>query len=1449
MIRRAWLASLFLLAFLPAVASAQALLIDGLGGSRGFGTDCLSPNDDGSSAVIDLSTAFPGGLEFFGRRYTTFHVNTNGNITFDGSLSTFTPDSFPVADQPMIAPYWADVDIRGAACSGFGGDLGCSNPSTNGVWWHLESGRVVVTWDQVGHFSCEDTEKMSFQVVLTEGRYCGVPGDFDVEFRYNRCEWEVGSASGDNNDDGVCNAGDDPDCTPAQVGFDAGNLMDFVSIMGSRMNGIRNRVCMESNVGIPGVWRFQIRRGEVSCPDSGMSCDTGEMGVCGEGRTQCVGAGTECQQVLEPGDETCNGADDDCDGMTDEGDALCPDLQLCHRGACIDPCFEGGCGEGEVCTTTGVCAEVACEDVVCDPGQRCIGGACTSACDAVVCPSGQTCRLGTCQDLCDTVSCDACQVCIDGSCLLHCVVRGCPVGQTCEESGECVEESCLGVRCGPGRACRGGTCRDSCEGVACPTGQVCRVGECIPRSSLPDGGPEPDGGPPADSGAGADAGPMAMDGGLSDGGIDPGDPGCGCRAAGSPSSSSGWLGLAFALALLVLRRRRRGLRDARRAIAAPLALGAIVALFATGCETGGCGDGAVLIPERCDDGNTAEGDGCSATCVEEPGWLCTGAPSTCEFFGEGTCGDGTVNPGEDCDAAGETGACDFDCTFALCGDSRVNMMRGETCDDGNLTDGDGCSSMCQVESVGCGNGACDPDETCTGCPLDCADAPRCRECLDMDGDGFTDSACGGPDCNDFDISINPDATEVPCNRVDEDCNPATVDALDVDGDLSSCNYDCDDEDPSRSPLFFERCGNGIDDDCNPATSDVGDNDGDGFACDADCNDFDATVCPTCPEICANIIDDDCDPSTLDLFDADGDGSSCNLDCADDDSAVFPGQPEICSNGVDDDCDPSTIDLFDGDMDGDACDTDCDDRDARRATTFSEICGNGFDDDCDGATLDMEDRDSDTYFCDIDCNDMNASVFPDAFGFCGPRFTYSEGFESGPGGWTTSGTASSWAYGTPAATFISGAATGTKAWVTNLTGNYRASEMSYLTSPLLDFSTSATDPILRFNHIFRTESCCDEGWVEVSTDGGTVWRKVGTRGSGTNWYNSASNYWNGSSGASGAWRTAQHVLTGTAGMSNVRVRFVFSSDSSIHDEGFGVDDVVIDNQILDLATISAGVPEATCRSASHPIAVRVQNRGSVTVSSFSVSYTLDTGAPVTEAVTRTLRPGEAYTHLFTARANLDTVGAHTILGRVTTPMDADASNDALAAPFTVQNVPFVVLGAGYTEGFESSAGGWSASGTSSSWARGTPSGVFITGAASGTQAWVTSLSGDYNDDELSYLTSPCFDMTATASDPTLSFAHIYRTDFFGGDEGYVEILSTTSGTWTRLGAAGEGTNWYSDSFNDSWNGSSGATGAWETAIHVLDGAAGSPIVRIRHVMTSDFLFGDEGFGVDDVRITP
>ena len=91
---------------------AQAPLLTGFGGRAGYGPECLGMNDDGSSNRLRIDGIFPSGLRFFSMTHTSLFVNTNGNITFSDPLPTFTPDAFPVAARPMIAPFWAERDAE-----------------------------------------------------------------------------------------------------------------------------------------------------------------------------------------------------------------------------------------------------------------------------------------------------------------------------------------------------------------------------------------------------------------------------------------------------------------------------------------------------------------------------------------------------------------------------------------------------------------------------------------------------------------------------------------------------------------------------------------------------------------------------------------------------------------------------------------------------------------------------------------------------------------------------------------------------------------------------------------------------------------------------------------------------------------------------------------------------------------------------------------------------------------------------------------------------------------------------------------------------------------------------------------------------------------------------------------------------------------------------------------
>lgn len=89
-------------------------------------------------------------------------------------------------------------------------------------------------------------------------------------------------------------------------------------------------------------------------------------------------------------------------------------------------------------------------------------------------------------------------------------------------------------------------------------------------------------------------------------------------------------------------------------------------------------------------------------------------------------------------------------------------------------------------------------------------------CTDADGDGYC--ATEG-DCDDNDASVNPGASEVCGDNVDNDCDGSVDEGCstctDADGDgWCAEDGDCDDSDPGTNPGETEVCGDSVDNDCD-----------------------------------------------------------------------------------------------------------------------------------------------------------------------------------------------------------------------------------------------------------------------------------------------------------------------------------------------------------------------------------------------------------------------------------------------------------------------------------------------------------------------------------------------------------------------------------------------------------------------------------------------------------
>jgi len=497
------------------------------------------------------------------------------------------------------------------------------------------------------------------------------------------------------------------------------------------------------------------------------------------------------------------------------------------------------------------------------------------------------------------------------------------------------------------------------------------------------------------------------------------------------------------------------------------------------------------------------------------------------------------------------------------------------------------------------------------------------------------------------------------------------------------------------------------------------------------------------------------------------------------------------------------------------------------------------------------------------------------------FPYVENFESGPSGWAAINVANStWALGTPASFVINtpppATPTSVNSWMTNLTGSYNNNEEGWVLSPCFDFSTLLA-PEMILDIWYDAEGNFDGTNIQYSTDNGLSWNTIGFVGSPTseNWYNntflSGLDYtfsfegWSSLFGVpSGGWVRAKEDLVGLAGAPSVRFRVNFGSDGSVTQDGIAFDNFIIrDKPAADLAALALIDPVDGCElSAAETITITIENEGTAPQSGFPVRYRVNGGPVVTETFTGTIPALSLANYTFATPANLSAIGPYTIETWTALVGDESSFNDSLTS--VVTNVP-VISSFPYSEDFETPAHGWTTGGTASSWELGLPVGpVIVAGTETGSNSWVTNLDGPYNNNERSFIISPCFDFSSM-SNPAVALDIWWEVEsgfFFGPTDGAIMQYTVDGGaSWARVGNFGEPINWYNYSSIGSapgdepfpapgWSGNIGASDGsftWVRAQHNLDGLAGLSDVRLRIAFASDGFGSFDGIGIDNLGI--
>jgi hypothetical protein len=294
-----------------------------------------------------------------------------------------------------------------------------------------------------------------------------------------------------------------------------------------------------------------------------------------------------------------------------------------------------------------------------------------------------------------------------------------------------------------------------------------------------------------------------------------------------------------------------------------------------------------------------------------------------------------------------------------------------------------------------------------------------------------------------------------------------------------------------------------------------------------------------------------------------------------------------------------------------------------------------------------------------------------------------------------------------------------------------------------------------------------------------------------------------------------------------------------DDGYTFDNLVLTEAFNDIAVTQINSPDRTgcSMTSTTPINIRVKNYNNVPLNNIQVSYQINGGAIITETIA-TLLANQVLDYSFIQTADMSAFLDYDIDVWAKYNTDTYAANDSVLN-YEIRNTP-VVTNFPYLQNFENGDGFFYSKGKNNSWQYGTPQGTIITKAASGTKAWVTNLTGNYNDNETSYLYTPCFDVSSLTQ-PMLSFSHFVDIEL-DYDYAWVEY-SINGATWFRLGATGSGTNWYDNTADPNWRLSKKR---WHVAsIDIPKPVTGN--IRLRFVLSSDAGVTQEGLGIDDIHI--
>jgi hypothetical protein len=327
-----------------------------------------------------------------------------------------------------------------------------------------------------------------------------------------------------------------------------------------------------------------------------------------------------------------------------------------------------------------------------------------------------------------------------------------------------------------------------------------------------------------------------------------------------------------------------------------------------------------------------------------------------------------------------------------------------------------------------------------------------------------------------------------------------------------------------------------------------------------------------------------------------------------------------------------------------------------------------------------------------------------------------------------------------------------------------------------------------------------------------------------------------------------VNIGQAGGTFSRIRFRAHHNGCCNGD-MAIDDVRIYQPMpQDASCIAVLLPVGQSAAGSNTVCqIQVRNLGTDTLFAMNLGYTVNGVQGALEPWTGILPPLATFNYTFTTTFAAPT-GQYAICGFSALTGDQVPSNDTTCG--TSIGVP--VLGLPYFTNFESGVQSWVSEGGFQQWQLGAPNYAPITSAFSPTNAWMTNLTGIYQNNSNDFLYTPLFDFSGILG-ATLSFRNNYNTENTW-DGGNIQYSVNGGTTWTVLGSVGAAgaVNWYNGAnlIGLSQPGWMGSSNGWQLSSIPLSLFNNSLVpVRFRFRFGSDpSVNGYAGWAIDDFEIS-